>query len=51
MAVRPIPIWQLANAWLATTEMLKRSASNLLGDYQVAYQQLNEQTSRAIATK
>ncbi len=43
------PIWQRGGSWLSAAEMLKRSADNLLVDYQAAYQQLDEQRSRAIA--
>ena len=50
MAAQPISIWKLPSAWISTAEMLKRSADNLLVDYQVAYQELNRQTSQAIAT-
>ncbi len=50
MAAQPIPIWKLSGAWISTAEMLKRSADNLLVDYQVAYQELNRQTSQAFAS-
>jgi len=50
MTPQSFPIWKLSNAWISTAEMLKRSADKLLFNYQLAYQELNRQTSHAIAS-
>jgi hypothetical protein len=42
--------WQLGGSWLLMANMLKRSADKLLKDYLVAYEKLNDHTTRALTT-